>query len=154
MRALLALGLMFLGLLAVVVPATPAAASGCHHNHVYATGWGNPFIWHDAQNEAWTLRASGLMFTGDSSSSCSDVNVTDVTAPCGTGAGFLYQKWNPGGSNYFAPEPASGPVPVTYGDSSLTVIKSGAGNSTGYRLDVFIDPSCQFQTLADTPILD
>jgi hypothetical protein len=153
-KALVALAVLVAAGVLAVGPATPASASGCHHNSISASQWGPSFLWTDANGSTWKLWPGPLLFTGGSTSTCSDVNIQNAstTASCGTGANFWYQKYSGGEFGTIQPNPSQ--ILVLYGSSGLTVVKSAVANSSGYRLDVRVPVSCEGSAKPYTPILD
>ncbi|HSX32841.1 MAG TPA: hypothetical protein VLF91_00685 [Candidatus Saccharimonadales bacterium] len=141
------------GLTATPILSGTALASGCNHNQVDAVDWGPGFWQHvNGQGDFW-VHASGLLFTGDSSSTCNDINATNVTEGTCTGNRvFFVQMYNPPGHNYFGPV---GPTLVPLQSSSLTVLNAGVGNGVGYRV-LFSDSHVELgQCLYPTvPLLD
>lgn len=139
------LGALLLGLgLVAVSPAAPAFATGCHHNFV--NSWSAGF-WADVSpTHSYYVHASTERFTGDSSSTCQDINATNVTMgpPCTTTVEMFVQLAT-GTGNYYG---MVGPTDVPLGSSNLTVIYqhngSDPGNGRGYRI-LFSSNGYEFQ---------
>lgn len=139
------LGALLLGVVLVTAgPASPAMASGCHHNFVNT--WSAGF-WADVSpTHSYYVHASSEKFTGDNTSACQDINVQNVTMgpPCTTTV-ELFVQLDAGTGFYFGPV---GPTDVPLGSSNLTIIylHNGfdPGNMRGYRI-LFSSNGYEFQ---------
>ncbi|HSX32834.1 MAG TPA: hypothetical protein VLF91_00650 [Candidatus Saccharimonadales bacterium] len=153
------------GLVLAPLMSGTALAAGCHHNEVTPSQWGAPFDW-TASDGTFNgpLFPSQLMFAGDSSSTCHDINIRyahDTASQCGYFITVWIQYYNPAGHNYFGMMPDPGdPATILVGDpTGLYTAYPNVPNGQGYRIVVeengFNDDICdpRYDRL-DVPILD